>query len=434
MKKMSIRVIFEFCSRYIPIKIGSLELTNSKIVSRIGFFILYSIQANLNAQEIKKRTIFVEPEYMIGRVIPNYVARFPNTHLQHALSLNIGSFKTDSTSNWAKYYNYPQTGVSLFYSYIGNNHVFGHQFSVMPFIGFNVFNKLSKPYYLKVSLGAAYFTSQYDSIENRKNVNVSSPYTWAFQLGAYKTLSEKPGMNLKAGFIFSHASNGHTQLPNFGLNSALLSISAQFYNKQTEKYQLTQSKIKQERPPRSYDFGVSYGLGFHEYGDKDGPVGGAKKGVQSTSVFVGKTYNNHFRWGVGATYRFYHVYYQQIMDRNLEKYIDNPNKNSSNIVLFTNAEFLMSHFSMDIELGFNIYKPFYAQFEEDFPVAKQFQGYGEFKRNFKRLLSTRLGLKLYAFNTNKLPKHNFYIGPHIKANAGQADFSELAIGYVYRLN
>ena len=85
-------------------------------------------------------------------------------------------------------------------------------------------------------------------------------------------------------------------------------------------------------------------------------------------------------------------------------------------------------------IDFNIYKPFYSQFEEDFPVAKQFQGYGEFKRNFKRLLSTRLGLKLYAVNTNKLPKHNFYIGPHIKANAGQADFSELAIGYVYRLN
>lgn len=371
---------------------------------------------------------------MIGRVVPNYVARFPNTYLQHGLALSIGTFKTDSSSNWAKYYNYPQTGVSLFYSYIGNNAIFGNQFSIMPFIGFNVFNRLEKPYYLKFSLGAAYFTSKYDSIENRKNVNVSSPYTWSFQLGAYKTISEKPGMNLKAGFIFSHASNGHTQLPNFGLNSALVSISAQFYNKNTKQYQLSQTKTKKERSPRSFDFGVSYGLGFHEYGDKDGPVGGAKKGVQSTSVFAARTYNNHFRWGVGATYRFYHTYYQQIIDRNLTKYISNPNKYSSNMVLFTNVEFLMSHFSMDIELGFNVYKPFYKQFEEDFPVAKQFKGYGEFKRNFKRVFTTRLGLNLYLINTNKLPKHNFFVGPHIKSNAGQADFTELALGYIFRIN
>lgn len=440
-KKLSVRVTFDFGSRYTPIYIETLELTKSKILSRIIFFtpkillhltLLLSVTTSF-AQETKN-TLFIEPEYMVGRVIPNYVARFPNTYLQHGLALSVGTFKTDSTSIWAKYYNYPQTGVTLFYSYIGNNKVFGHQFSIMPFIGFNIFNKLKKPYYFKASLGAAYFTSQYDSVDNRKNVNVSSPFTWAFQLGAYKTLTEKPGMNLKVGIIFSHASNGHTQIPNFGLNSALLSLSAQFYNKNTQQYQLTQTKRKKEKKTRSYDIGISYGLGLHEYGETNVPVGGPKKGVQSTSVFAAKTYNHHFRWGIGATYRFYHTYYQQITDRNLEKYIDEPNKNASNIVLFTNVEFLMSHFSMDIELGFNIYKPFYKQYEEDFPVGKQFKGYSEFKRNFKRTITTRLGLNFYLINTNKLPKHNFYIGPHIKANAGQADFSEIAIGYVYRLN
>jgi hypothetical protein len=388
----------------------------------------------MNAQEVKKRTSFIEPEYMIGRVIPNYVANFPNTYLQHGFGVNIGSLKTDTSSTWAKYYNYPQTGISLFYSPLGNNEIFGHEFSAMTFISINVFNKSVKPYYLKIGIGAAYFTQTYDSISNPRNVAVSAPLTWSFQAGAYKTLSEKPGMNLKAGFIFSHGSNGHTELPNFGINSALFSLSAQFYNKNTENYQLTRTSKAKEKKSKSWDIGVYYGLGFHEYGDKDGPVGGPKKGVQSASLFFGKTKNNHFRWGFGATFRYYDTYHNQILTRNLEKYLDNPRMNSTNVVLYTNAEFLMSHVSIDVEFGINAYKPFYNQYGEDFPASGQFEGYLKFKSNIKKLVSTRLGLKLYVLNTNKLPKHNFFLGPHIKANSGQADFTEIAFGYIYRIN
>ena len=372
---------------------------------------------------------------MLGRIIPNYVASFPNSYLQHGASLSIGSFKTDSNSTWAKYYNYPQTGVSLFYSYLGNNDIFGHEFSAMTFISFNVFNKPVKPYYFKIGLGVAYFTQGYDSILNPYNLNISSPFTWSFQAGVYKTLSEKPGMNLKVGLIFSHGSNGHTELPNFGINSALVSISSQFFDKNQKKYQLTKYKIEKETKPKSLDVGLTYGLGFHEYGDQDGPVGNPKKKVQSISIFFGRTKNNHLRWGLGATFRYYDSYKDQILSRNLTKYIDNPTKNSTNFVIYSNIEFLMSHLSIDIELGINLYKPFYNQYVSDFPSPpNRFKSYTDFTSNIKRVVSTKLGLKLYTFNTNMLPKHNFYLSPNIKANSGQADFTEIAFGYVYRLN
>ncbi len=388
------------------------------------------------AQELqkKKNVSFIEGEYMVGRVIPNYLNRFPSTHGQHGLAISLGSFKTDTNSSWAKYYNYPQTGVTLFYSNLGNDQIFGNEFSAVTFISLNIFNKAVRPYDLKIGIGAAYFTTHFDSITNFRNVDVGSPFTWSFQAGVYKTIIEKRGLNLKLGVVFSHGSNGHTQLPNFGINSALASISAQFYDRNIEKYHLQKSKTKLSKPPKSYDLGISYGLGFHEYGDKDGPVGGPKKGVHSSSIFVGKTYNNHLRWGLGLTYRYYAVYEHQIEANDLIEYQKSPTKSASNMVLFTNAEFLMSHFSIDIELGINLYKPFYKQYEKDFPPDQQIESYSKFKANFKRLLSTRLGLNLYLFNTNKLPKHNFYIGPHIKANSGQADFTELSLGYVYRLN
>lgn len=370
---------------------------------------------------------------MVGRVIPNYLFNFPNTYLQHGFAVNIGTLKKDTTSSWAKYYNYPQTGVSLFYSNIGNNKIFGQEFSAMSFISINVFNRIKKPYYLKLGIGAAYFSTHYDSISNPRNVDIGSSVTWSFQAGAYKTILEKNGMNLKLGLIFSHASNGHTQLPNYGINSALLSVSTQFYNKNTKVYQLQHTKTKNPKSPRSFDIGVSQGLGFHEYGDKDGPVGGSKKGVHSTSLFVGKTFNKHLRWGIGGTYRYYPIYEHQIESRKLTKYENNIRNAASNIVLFTNLELLMSHFSIDIELGLNLHKPFYKQYEADFPTAQQTAPFSSFQRKIKRAVTTRLGLNLYAFNTNKLPKHNFFIGPHIKANSGQADFTELAVGYIYRI-
>ena len=39
-----------------------------------------------------------------------------------------------------------------------------------------------------------------------------------------------------------------------------------------------------------------------------------------------------------------------------------------------------------------------------------------------------------AISTSKNPKHNVFLGVHINANFGQADFSELSIGYVYRFD
>ncbi|MBL4667889.1 MAG: acyloxyacyl hydrolase [Flavobacteriales bacterium] len=369
---------------------------------------------------------------MAGRVVPNYVNSFPNTHIQHGFAVSIGSFKNDTNSLWAKYFNYPQTGLTVFYSNIGNNKIFGHQFSSLLFISYNLFNKNVKPYYLKLGIGASYFTTYYDSIKNPRNIDVGSKYMWAFQAFLYKTFLEKEGFNLRAGIGFSHASNGHTQLPNLGINSGLISLSTQFYNKKTTNYQLTKNKHSVNQK-KVYSVSLRRGLGFHEYGDEDGPVGGSKRKVHSTSLALGKVYKQHLKLNIGITYRYYEQYYDQIIKNNYSEYIDNPKKSASNVVIYLGAEFLMSHFSIDFQLGVNVYKPFYKQFEKDFPAGNRFHGYEKFKSNFKRAFSSRLGLNLYLINTNKFPKHNIFIGTHIKANAGQADFTEVTLGYSYKI-
>ena len=60
--------------------------------------------------------------------------------------------------------------------------------------------------------------------------------------------------------------------------------------------------------------------------------------------------------------------------------------------------------------------------------------FGEYstKYHLKQLISARMGLKYYLFGTDGVPKHNLFVGAHINANLGQADFTELSLGYVYR--
>jgi hypothetical protein len=365
---------------------------------------------------------------MVGKIVPNYINDFPSTNLQHAINIDVGTLKKDTNNTWTKYYNYPQTGISLFLSNMGNNQIFGNQVSILPFISFRVFNKQKSPSYLKLGLGASYFTTYHDTITNIENIDIGSSFTWAFQAFLYKSIHRTNGLDLRLGIGYSHSSNGHTQLPNLGINSALASISAQFYKKQNTTYhQPTKNKHLFESN-KSYTLGIEKGIGFHEFGHQDYPVGGKKYLVHTSSINFGSILKNHHKAKAGLIYRYYESYNDYILTNKEPTYIENPKNSSSNIELFAGSEFFLGHVAIDITLGLNVYKPFYKKFEEIFPERNQWE------YTVKQFISTRLGLNLYLFNANKLPKHNVYVGPHIKSNFDQADFTEITFGYTYKIN
>jgi hypothetical protein len=265
----------------------------------------------------------------------------------------------------------------------------------------------------------------------------------------YKTIYQKNNFNIKLVGGYSHHSNGHTQLPNYGLNSALFGISAQW--KKDEKVRSGKTEDRSWNPsaderrqkletsnsklPTS-DFGLQTslkkhfinfreGLGFHELGATDKPIGGAKKMVYTSAMSFGLLFNNHIKWKSGFSYRYYEHYYDYIQKNNLTAYNDSPNWSASNIYFFTGVELLMNHIAIDIEGGFNLYKPFYEKFNIDF------KNDNDFRYELKKWFNARLGLNYYVMNTLKNPAHNVFVGAHINSNFGQADFSEFSIGYVY---
>lgn len=389
-------------------------------------FLFQDLPGIEGGDDLNKTVAFVQPEFSIGKSIPSN-SNFPETNFQTNYALSIGKMVYNPAKAWAVYLNYPTTGITFSYTNLGNKDVFGSAFTVIPYISFNTSKKQFNSVHIKVGLGTSYFTNHYDESNNTRNVAIGSAFTWTFQTSFYYNFYIHKHIDLNLGVRFIHHSNGHTQLPNLGLNSVLFSLSSKLYLDPLNK----SYKEKYQKPKliysRQYFANLRVGMGFHEFGGPGTKTGDTKRGVNIISLGVGAIYKQVLKVRLGLSYRFYHHYYNYIVEYQPESY-NNPVLNASNIQVYLGGELLLGHVGIDAEIALNLYKPFYAYHHELYEDDKGISYW------LKKTFSTRLGLKFYLYNTAKNPKNNIFIGTHINANMGQADFSEISVGVVHRFN
>lgn len=368
----------------------------------------------------QQSTFFTEPEIMVGKNVPNY-PDFPEHKLRTNYLLNIGFYRSDSTRAVNEFYNLPHTGVSLGYSDLGNQKRFGNEYTITPYIKLNLTPRLKHSVLIKLGMGASYITRTYYNERNWYNEAISTDFSWNFQAFIYYSFLTTSRINLQIGGGFWHTSNAHIQLPNFGLNSAMLSLSGSYYWQQIDP-EFSINKEDLENTRKSF-FQSRSGLGMHVLGGTAGPKKGPKQPVYTQAFFYGYRPNRQLKLYTGIFYRFYNSYYEYINNNYDEKY-GNATLQASNFNLFFGGEFLIGHIGMNAEGGINLYKPFYEDYYEIFRS-------GENSFNFwvKKTINTRLGLNLYLINTRKMPRHNLALGVHINANLGTADFGELSLTY-----
>ena len=277
-------------------------------IKLIGFLLLSLPSLCYSQETMNSNSHYIEPEYMIGKIIPmsnNFT--FPSTGYQQVAAINYG-FTNNDTTKWGKYYNHAESGFMFLYSNLGNNTVLGHQYSILPFVSFRVFNNFKNPFKLKLGAGISYFTSRFDSLGNPTNEIVGSQFTWDVKVFLYKSIYKKAGFQLKLGVGFSHESNGHTRLPNLGVNSPMASISVQIYNQKEDNY-FEPNRIKRQNiSPKKYYITLEEGLGFHEQDETEGPKMGFLKPVYSSDLSAAILFNKHIKLRGGFTYRFYQQY------------------------------------------------------------------------------------------------------------------------------
>jgi hypothetical protein len=383
--------------------------------------------------ELFSQTVF-NVEYVLGKTSPANVF-FPELKVNQTLSLSIGK-KHFSDDAWVQSLQNPETGLLFQYSNYGNNEFVGSSYSLMPYLEIPLFYSKTRRLSLNSAIGASYFNKNYDDGINWQNKAVSTDFTWAYRMFLNYSIFNNKSFETRATVGYSHHSNGHVKWPNQGLNTFSLGLNFKFNTSKTPTDSIPTKETKYA-PVKFYH--IKAGIGqqsiYRLYNDT--------KEVYSTSFSYGKIYKNTYKVSLGFFYTFYESYYDYINEEGFlvnEEYPElkeNPVYNASAYGIFLNGELLMNHFAVEAQIGFNIDKPFYKidyRLNSEIYVPET----GDYVPNeldsyytLKRYISGKLGLKYYVWNTKNMPKHNLSLGAYICSNLGQADYSELSLGYTY---
>jgi hypothetical protein len=385
-----------------------------KIITFILAFILLCFIPITNATKLIaqgfEKKMFIVPELYLGSIVPNYM-KYPRSYPRVGLGATLYHISNEN-NGVNRYYRQPLVGLHASFHYLGEAQIFGNEINLLPVMAIPL-----KKGMIQIGIGVSYFTKTYQ--DNQLNRAVGSKLTWSFQSFYFRKFSLESGKTLRLGFGYLHGSNGHTQLPNYGINSAVLSVGI-YKNPFLKPMPLdTTHQLKSDK---TFFIDINSGIGFHEFGGTTGPVNGSKALVYSTSAKAGIVFNKQFQVYSGFGFRHYRHFADSISkSATLQEMKVTPN----NVYFLLGVEYLVHHIGLSIEGGINLYKPFYIHF------AKRFESQETIKFDLRRIFLTRMGLKFYLFNTSNKPQHNVYLAPYINANFSKADFSEITIGYVY---
>ncbi|MDW3196462.1 MAG: acyloxyacyl hydrolase [Cytophagales bacterium] len=400
-------------------------LRNSLLFLTCFFLLGWStVWAQKNAAGSKKfSSWYVEPEVMAGFNVKNW-SRFPDYTVRTGYQVSIGKVHQDTSVHWHGYYRFPNLGISLMYSDPGSP-VLGDEISVVPYFMVNLSREKARSFYLKVGMGGSYVTNSFDSLQNPGNEIVGAPWNWQFQLFMYRTLWLSNKWHVRIGGGYVHTSNSHTELPNFGLNSGMFTLA--FQRNQHELVDARKSGWA-FRPDRrqQYFWQVIPGLGFHELGGTRRPIDTPNKLIASLAIETGIIFKQHFKVKTGFTYRYYDSFRDDIINRELAQYEDQPIWNASHLYWTLGMEYLLGHFSFEIQSGITIHKPYFDLWY--FETA----GTNKVDKFRNKFFPNRIGGNVYLLNTNKNPPQNVFFGVHVNANWGTADFHGFTLGYVRR--
>ncbi|MFT7628070.1 MAG: hypothetical protein ACI9OS_001725 [Ulvibacter sp.] len=411
-------------------------------------YLLYFFSLTLFAQQQEATSSFsnitLTPEIMGGFTAePN--GDFPDHGFQKQLMFSLGWDNRTNRQEWAQRLKGPRTGISVGYANFGNDENLGYALTLMPFIEINAFGR--KKLKVVIGMGASYFNKIFDPITNPNNQAVTTRLNWSFRLFMHYQIISSERMDWRLGAGYFHHSNGHTRLANQGYNSFLISLSADIKNNSKKSSPVTRPDFKRS----SYNyFTLRSGFGINTMTKSINE----QKGVYTISAETGKVFNNIYKIGVGAYYRFYQTYYDYIVNnetlvqdgREFDYLKKDPWSNATNFGLSIKGEILLNHFGIDLQFGFSFHKPAYPidwrlnqgwylvprYFPEDSRVVLGDLNKTSYK--IKRILSARLALKYYLIGTKIAPKNNLFVSVNLNSNYGQADFTEIGIGYVHSFN
>jgi hypothetical protein len=390
----------------------------------------------IGSEEKVYNEIFTQFQAHAGRSnTPN--TGFPDLRPQWGVSAVIGRSWESKSLSWVRVLNRPKTGLCIGRTHLGNEGHVGHAYALMPFIETGLGRKTDSRWSASLGFGASYISQKYHATSNANNRAISTHMNWTYRSFLYWKIVQGAVFDWRMGVGYIHHSNGHTRLPNQGINSFLVSLSTELHPKRTN-----QEPFAQEATEPFQQFGLRIGRGHNIFSLEENEL----KNVHSVVFRYGLVWKGVFRLGANAYFRQYQHYQDYIKaDNELVSHSyahmkDNAFLNAMAIGLGLESEFIMGHIGAELDVGVNVFKPAYELDwklnEGHYDMYKDEFIYGELNwyYHIKHRMSSRLALNYYLVHYEKQPKINAYVSAALNANLGQADFSELSLGLIHRIS
>ncbi len=385
----------------------------------IFIFTLSSFQISYSQSTSKTKSFFrnmnVQYGYHRGQIDMQYL-KGVDTAKSHYHDLSF-LWQTDGKKEFHQLYKFPEIGFSAVYGDFGTKEI-GRAVALYPCWSYDIFRKSPVGFVFRFGSGLAWANSSYNRLNSNKNMLLGSKLLNVTSMLLNIRFNILHNLILNFGYSRFHFSNGHTQVPNYGLNDHCLNVGLKY------KINRTEIKINEIKPdslsPLKFIFRP--GIGFHEYAQTKMPIGGPTSTVFNSALLASYLLNkvHCVNIGLGATY--YNGYYDYM--RLNDYFTDEEIKKSFVFSAIAGHKYIISHFAWVTDIEYKFYNPL-AEFTT-FVVRISVNKSDYFRYHF----TFNTGFEYYIHKYNTV-KNNLFVGMYIKTTGERADYIYSSLGFCF---
>lgn len=317
-------------------------------------------------------------------------------------------------------FGHPTSGVVLSIHNLGNNAVLGWGAGLQYEMKFGADLHQRLRWTASFRPGIIYNNRYFDIIENPENIVTGSRFSALMTVTTGLQFQLDHRWNMEFGASIWHSSNGHTALPNVGMNSTLayVRIGHRFRFRAT----MDTARIDLMQPlnnMRHVAWQVHFGYGLNEAGSTVRPVGGPllQKYLLSTGIMLRLNRAQRLSLSIDAYHDETYALWNASQQWN-ESWWSNKA-----VMILAGHEFMYQRWSLLLAAGVNLYNPTLDRivFDTERPTIAN---------TIKRYVPGRFAIR-YHFLNPWLHRSNAYLQAGIKSNFGQADFLEFGLGFMF---
>lgn len=309
---------------------------------------------------------------------------------------------TQANKIWTILYGQPTVAYSFAYQTLGNEAILGNAFYFVPHLDFKVFKLKRLDMRARIGWGAGIITKKQDSFYNRENIVIGSNFNACVSLRALFRYRILETVHLQIGGGITHYSNGGFAKPNLGINIPFAQIGIQYsFQKPTVSDSLSNELITQ-LPSLNQTFRpfVQIGLGLTETATSRGP----KYPIYSIAFGVSRLMARISKLSLSVEYLYNTSPYA--FDRQ-NGAVDLKHLNYARFSILATHELLFGHWGLVTGVGVYLNEHKYQ----------------------RSIIISKVGFNFYLHNYFKNFKNQLWLGCHVRAYAGEAEFVEVLLGY-----